>query len=79
MTKSPKHLIIITLLIFTILVTIINFARADKGQDIIIYNGKIILKGGKKKGNIIITGGGEKHHSAPKYPKKYMNYGGFWK
>lgn len=51
----------------------------DKGRDIIIYDGKVIVKGGKKKGNIIISHGN--HGSGQgkyKYKKKYMNYGGFW-
>lgn len=58
----------------------------EKGRDIIIYNGKVILKGGKKKGNIIISGGGhgDEHQGhgnqgGYKYKKKYMNYGGFWR
>lgn len=52
----------------------------DKGRDIIIYNGRVIVKGGKKKGNIIIANG-EPHHGQGKYKynKKYINYGGFWR
>lgn len=47
----------------------------SKGRDIIISDGKVIVKGGKKKGNIIITHGQGKY----KYKKKYMDYGGFWR
>ena len=47
----------------------------EKGRDIIIYNGKVILKGGKKKGNIIISNG-QGHY---KYKKKYADYGGYWR
>lgn len=53
---------------------------AEKGRDIIISNGKIILKGGKKKGNIIISSGDGGHGQGSfKYKKKYMNYGGYWR
>lgn len=52
----------------------------EKGRDIIIYNGKVILKGGKKKGNIIISNGEGGHKQGSyKYKKKYMNYGGYWR
>lgn len=52
----------------------------SKGKDIIIYNGKVIVKSGKKKGNIIIShGDGHDDQGKYKYKKKYMNYGGFWR
>lgn len=65
---------ILTLLIFD------GFVVAEKGRDIIIYNGKVIVKSGKKKGNIIISNGEHGNHKQGgyKYKKKYMNYGGFW-
>lgn len=53
---------------------------AEKGRDIIIYNGKVILKGSKKKGSIIISNGDHGEGQGKyKYKKKYMNYGGFWR
>lgn len=56
-----------------------SLAIAEKGRDIIIYNGKVIVKSGKKKGNIIISNDGGHGQGKFKYKKKYMNYGGFWK
>ena len=50
----------------------------EKGRDIIIYDGKVILKGGKKKGNIIISNGSH-GQGKYKYKKKYMDYGGYWR
>lgn len=47
----------------------------EKGRDIIITDGKVIVKSGKKKGNIIISHGQGKY----KYKKKYMDYGGYWR
>jgi len=47
----------------------------EKGRDIIIADGKVILKGGKKKGNIIISTG----QGSYKYKKKYSDYGGYWR
>lgn len=66
----------------SMMILIDSYALAEKGRDIIIYNGKVILKGGKKKGNIIISHGGESHGGKQgkyKYKKKYMDYGGFWR
>lgn len=54
------------------------FAAAEKGRDIIIYNGRVIVKSGKKKGpNIIISNGSDQGKFG--YGKKYMNYGGYWR
>lgn len=50
----------------------------EKGRDIIIYDGKVIVKGGKKKGNIIISNGSH-GQGKYKYKKKYMDYGGYWR
>lgn len=79
-TKILFNLFVITL---GILLLFDSFALAEKGRDIIIYNGKVILKGGKKKGNIIVSSGGETSHYGGqgkyKYKKKYMDYGGFWR
>lgn len=50
----------------------------EKGRDIIIYDGKVILKGGKKKGNIIISNGSH-GQGKYKYKKKYVDYGGYWR
>lgn len=74
---------LITKVFIATLVILDAFAMAEKGRDIIIWNGKIILKNGKKKGNIIISGGGGEEHEGMKqgkykYKKKYLNYGGFW-
>jgi hypothetical protein len=49
-----------------------------KGRDIIIYDGKVIVKGGKKKGNIIISNGSH-GQGEYKYKKKYIDYGGYWR
>lgn len=66
--------------IFVALVLFESLAEAGKGRDIIIYNGKVILKGGKKKGNIVISNGNEGHGQGKyKYNNAYMNYGGFWR
>lgn len=74
--------------LFVILLSMIVFLDtllvAEKGRDIIIYNGKVILKSSKKKGNNIIIGGSGGGHEeggqgSYKYKKKYMNYGGFWR
>lgn len=83
-TVMPSHR---KLKIFAIVVALLvlfdwcgQVEAGEKGRDIIIYNGKVILKGGKKKGNIIISGGEEhKPQGSYKYKKKYMNYGGFWR
>lgn len=73
-------------LVFIGLILVEHLAEAgkSKGRDIIIYNGKVIVKGGKKKGNIIISHGdshegGHGGQGGYKYKKKYMNYGGYWK
>lgn len=50
----------------------------SKGRDIYIYDGKVIVKGGKKKGNIIISNGSH-GQGKYKYKKKYMDYGGYWR
>lgn len=64
----------------SILILLDSYVLAEKGRDIIIYNGKIILKGGKKKGNIVISSGDGMHGQGKyKYKKKYMDYGGFWR
>lgn len=64
----------------SILILLDSFALAEKSRDIIIYNGKIILKGGKKKGNIVISNGDGMHSQGKyKFKKKYMDYGGFWR
>lgn len=83
MSNSKKKQIIYKLLaiFISIIIVIDTIAEAgDKGRDIIIYNGKVIVKSGKKKGNIIISHG-DSHEGGQgkyKYKKKYMNYGGFW-
>lgn len=69
-----------TLLILLILDALVECGKG-KGRDILIYKGKVILKGGKKKGNIIISNG-DSHDDGQgqyKYKKKYMDYGGFWR
>lgn len=82
MTKMYSKTLIIKM--FALIVSMILFldtcALAEKGRDIIIYNGKVILKSSKKKGNNIIIGGGghDEGQGSYKYKKKYMNYGGFW-
>lgn len=71
--------LIITL---SILILLESFGLGEKGRDIIIRNGQIILKGGKKKGNIIISHGGGASYGDQgkyKYKKKYMDYGGYWR
>lgn len=74
--------------ILLILVVLVDELQAgDKGRDIIIKNGHVILRGSKKKGNnIIISHGHHGHHGGYyggqgkyKYKKKYMNYGGWWR
>lgn len=53
-------------------------AGSKGGRDIIISNGKVIIKGGKKKGNIMIVN--DSHGQGKyKYKKQYMNYGGYWR
>lgn len=70
------QLIVITL---SVLIMVDEIQAGNKGRDIIIYNGKVILKNGKKKGSIIISNDNEGHNQGNyKYKKKYMNYGGFW-
>lgn len=80
LSKNQELSLKIFVVILSILILSDSFATADKGRDIIIYNGKVIVKSGKKKGNIIISGG-ESHGGQGKfkYNKKYMNYGGYWR
>lgn len=83
MLNSTKQVFKLVAILMSMFVLLDSFAIAgDKGRDIIIWNGKVILKGGKKKGNIIISngehGGGMMDQGKYKYKKKYMNYGGFW-
>lgn len=76
--RSRQSALAIFAVVISTLVLLDTLALAgDKGRDIIIYNGKVILKSGKKKGNIIISNGHEQ--GKYKYKKKYMNYGGFWR
>lgn len=67
---------LVLLLLFEIGLPLIE--AGEKGRDIIIYDGKVIVKGGKKKGNIIISNGSH-GQGKYKYKKKYMDYGGYWK
>jgi len=68
------------LILISVFILLESLAEAgSKGRDIIIYNGKVILKSGKKKGNIIISGGEPHDQGSYKYKKKYMNYGGYWR
>lgn len=78
MAKFVKNYLKIVAILLSVLVVLESVVEAEKGRDIIIYNGKVILKNGKKKGNIII-GTNEPHQGSYKYKKKYMNYGGFWR
>lgn len=83
MLGSSKQIFKLVAILMSMLVLLDSLAIAgEKGRDIIIWNGKVILKGGKKKGNIIISngehGGGMEHYGKSKSKKKYMNYGGFW-
>lgn len=79
-TKNKEITLKIFVVIFSIIILFDSLAMAEKGRDIIIYNGKVIVKSGKKKGNIIISGGeGHGGQGKFKYNKKYMNYGGYWK
>lgn len=68
-------------IIISMMILLDSYALAEKGRDIIIYNGKVILKGGKKKGNIVISNGEASHgkQGKYKYKKKYQDYGGFWR
>lgn len=76
---SNRQIFKISILLLATLVLLDTLVLAgEKGRDIIIYNGKVILKGGKKKGNIIISGGEDHGQGKYKYKKKYMNYGGYW-
>lgn len=78
--KSSKIAFKIFALAVSMIVFLDSFAQAgEKGRDIIIYNGKVILKSSKKKGNNIIIGGHDEGQGGYKYKKKYMNYGGFWR
>lgn len=83
MLKKSKFSFYLLVMIATTLLFLDSFVLTEKGRDIIIHNGKIILKGGKKKGNIVISTGGESNHYGGqgkyKYKKKYMDYGGFWR
>lgn len=65
-------------MLLSTLILLDTLAVADKGRDIIIYNGKVILKNGKKKGKIIISGGEHGDQGNYKYKQRYANYGGFW-
>lgn len=79
-TKKKQTMYKLLAIFLSMIILIDTIAEAgDKGRDIIIYNGKVIVKSGKKKGNIIISNG-ESHggQGKYKYKKKYMNYGGFW-
>lgn len=79
--RTVERLVLLLLAAFVLLEALVE--AGDKGRDIIIWNGKVIVKSGKKKGNIIISNG-DGHHAGHgqgkfKYNKKYMNYGGFWR
>lgn len=77
--KRGSFLIQIFVIILSAFIMIEEAQAGNKGRDIIIYNGKVIVRNGKKKGSIIISGGDEGHNQGNyKYKKKYMNYGGFW-
>lgn len=77
---KPARILKIFAVLLSLSILLESLAIAEKGRDIIIYNGKVIVKGGKKKGNIIISNGDGGHNQGKyKYKKKYMNYGGFWK
>lgn len=75
---TTKHILKIFALLLSAIILFDSLAIADKGRDIIIYNGKVIVKSGKKKGNIIIDSNGHGQGNY-KYKKKYMNYGGYWR
>lgn len=78
--SRSTHILGIIIISISVLILFDSFGLAEKGRDIIIYNGKIILKGGKKKGNIVISHGDGMHGQGKyKYKKKYMDYGGFWR
>lgn len=81
MYDKTKITTIVVAIILAMIVFIDTFGLAGKGRDIIIYNGKVILKSSKKKGNNIIIGGGghDESQGSYKYKKKYMNYGGYWR
>lgn len=76
MVRRIFSLFLIAIVLFDSYVPLIE--AGDKGRDIIITDGKVILKGGKKKGNIIITNGSH-GQGKYKYKKKYIDYGGYWK
>lgn len=79
---TKRQTVKILALVLATLVLLETLVEAgEKGRDIIIYNGKVIVKSGKKKGNIMISNGEHGGHGQGgyKYKKKYMNYGGFWR